>query len=106
MRNRKLARGGCLHSRPGGRRRSQRDQPVTDARRPLRATTAPRADVLWDTGVGWAQRRAARLFRQASQEGLIRRHAHACASSLELNLHGTTAGVALLSLHAWLAELL
>ena len=113
-------------------------------------------DVLWETGVGWAQRRAVALFRQASQEGLIRwvggwgreggrgaavvppppppaptptrslvypphtthmpppppppphacrRHSHACGDSLELSLHSTTAGVALLSLHCWLLDM-
>ncbi len=39
------------------------------------------------------------------QEGLLRRHSHACADSWELSLHSTTAGIALLSLHAWLQEL-
>ncbi|KAL4419865.1 hypothetical protein ABPG75_006963 [Micractinium tetrahymenae] len=62
-------------------------------------------DVLWETGVGWAQRRAVALFRQASREGLIRRHSHVCSDSVELNLHSTTAGVALLSLHCWLQDL-
>lgn len=63
-------------------------------------------DVLWETGVGWAQRKAASLFRQASAEGLIRCHSHAAGGSLELNLHSTTPGVALLSLHCWLHDLL
>ncbi len=42
---------------------------------------------------------------QASQEGLIRRHSHAGPDCAELNLHSTTAGVALLSLHCWLQDL-
>jgi pentatricopeptide repeat domain-containing protein 1 len=62
-------------------------------------------DVLWETGVAWAQRKAAALFRRASAEGLIRRHSHLSADSAELNLHSTTAGVALLSLHCWLQDL-
>jgi hypothetical protein len=39
------------------------------------------------------------------QEGLNRSHSHECGGSWELNLHSTTAGVALLSLHCWLHEL-
>lgn len=35
----------------------------------------------------------------------MRRHSHVCAASLELNLHSTSTGVALLSLHAWLEDL-
>lgn len=62
-------------------------------------------DVLWETGLAWAQRRAVALFRQASREGLIRRHSHGGPDSAELNLHSTTAGVALLSLHCWLQDL-
>ena len=62
-------------------------------------------DGLWETGVAWAQRKAAALFRRASAEGLIRRPSHLSADSAELNLHSTTAGVALLSLHGWLQDL-
>eukprot|EP00887_Chlorella_sp_A99_P002940 scaffold24.g2940.t1 len=62
-------------------------------------------DVLWETGVGWAQRRALGIFRQASADGLLRRCCHLGAGSAELNLHSTTAAVALLSLHCWLADL-
>ena len=62
-------------------------------------------DVLWETGVAWAQRKAAALFRRALAEGLIRRHSHLSTDSAELNLHSTTAGVALLSLHCWLQDL-
>ncbi|KAI7844476.1 hypothetical protein COHA_001936, partial [Chlorella ohadii] len=62
-------------------------------------------DVLWETGVAWAQRRAAGIFRDATEDGLIRQHSHTSPDSLELNLHSTTVAVALLSLHTWLAEL-
>lgn len=62
-------------------------------------------DVLWETGVAWAQRRAAGIFRDATEDGLIRQHSHSSPDSLELNLHSTTVAVALLSLHNWLAEL-
>ena len=31
--------------------------------------------------MGWAQRRAAALFRQACAEGLMRRHSHVCGDS-------------------------
>jgi pentatricopeptide repeat protein len=63
-------------------------------------------DALWDTGVAWAQRQAANLHVEACAAGLMRRHAHSTPDSLELNLHSTTAGVALLSLHSWLGDLM
>lgn len=44
-------------------------------------------------------------FLLCLQDGLIRRHSHSSPDSLELNLHSTTPGVALLSLHCWLQEL-
>ncbi|KAK9842201.1 hypothetical protein WJX81_000257 [Elliptochloris bilobata] len=62
-------------------------------------------DALWDSGLAWAQRRAAGLFRAASAEGLLRRLPHAGADCLELSLHSLSAGVATLSLYAWLADL-
>ena len=55
--------------------------------------------------MGWAQRRALAIFRGAAAEGLMRRQSHLGGGSAELNLHSTTAGVALLSLHCWLAGL-
>eukprot|EP00887_Chlorella_sp_A99_P004082 scaffold23.g4082.t1 len=71
----------------------------------LQNRVSPETDVLWETGVGWAQRRALGIFRQASADGLLRRCCHLGAGSAELNLHSTTAAVALLSLHCWLADL-
>lgn len=62
-------------------------------------------DVLWETGVAWAQHKALALFREASEKGLTRKFSHAAGESLELNLHSTTAGIALLSLYCWLEEL-
>jgi len=62
-------------------------------------------DALWDSGLAWAQRRAAGLFRAAAAEGLLRRMPHAGADCLELSLHSLSAGVAVLSLYAWLADL-
>ena len=44
------------------------------------------------------------LLRRWAQEGMMRRHSHVAGDSLELNLHSTTAGVALLSLHCWLQD--
>lgn len=38
-------------------------------------------DTLWETGVAWAQRSAAQLYRQAVAEGLMRRHSHVCGDS-------------------------
>jgi len=62
-------------------------------------------DALWDSGLAWAQRRAAGLFRAAACEGLLRRLPHAGADCLELSLHSLSGGVAVLSLFAWLADL-
>lgn len=63
-------------------------------------------DTLWGTGVVWAQRRALALFRLAVEEGhfwqtiLVPGLARA-----EVNLHATTAGVAMLSFYTWLMSL-
>ena len=63
-------------------------------------------DTLWGTGVVWAQRRALTLFRLAVEEGhfwqtiLVPGLARA-----EVNLHATTAGVAMLSFYTWLMSL-
>ncbi|BDA45635.1 probable pentatricopeptide repeat-containing protein At2g31400, chloplastic at N-terminal half [Coccomyxa sp. Obi] len=62
-------------------------------------------DALWDTGCAWPQRQAAALHRRASASGLLRRAAHAAPGYLELCLHTLTAGVAVLSLYSWLADL-
>ncbi len=62
-------------------------------------------DALWDTGCAWPQRQAAALHRRASAGGLLRRAAHATPGYLELCLHTLTAGVAVLSLYSWLADL-
>ena len=62
-------------------------------------------DALWDSGLAWAQRRAAALFRAATAEGLLRRLPHAGGDCLELSLASLSAGVAVLSLYAWLADL-
>eukprot|EP00878_Enallax_costatus_P010093 GHUV01010535.1.p1 GENE.GHUV01010535.1~~GHUV01010535.1.p1 ORF type:complete len:668 (+),score=216.47 GHUV01010535.1:1319-3322(+) len=92
-------------------------------------------DVLWDTGISWAQQRAAQLFRQAMDEGHFRllpqpdskppqqqqpsevaaavaaddsRSPSAAAASyskLELGLQGVSPGVAMLMLHCWFADL-
>ena len=62
-------------------------------------------DALWDSGLAWAQRRAAALFRSAAGEGLLRRLPHAGGDCLELSLASLSAGVAVLSLYAWLADL-
>lgn len=62
-------------------------------------------DALWDSGLAWAQRRAAALFHSAAGEGLLRRLPHAGGDCLELSLASLSAGVAVLSLYAWLADL-
>jgi pentatricopeptide repeat domain-containing protein 1 len=63
-------------------------------------------DALWETGVVWVQRRALRLFRTAVEEGHF--HQGKLVPGLaraEVNLHAMTAGVAMLSLYAWLVSL-
>jgi pentatricopeptide repeat domain-containing protein 1 len=92
-------------------------------------------DVLWDTGIPWAQHEAARLFRTAVDEGHFRKLPLPSASSdtvsvagdsacgtsdsptaasaaaaggntkLELGMQGMSPGVAMLMLHCWLADL-
>lgn len=63
-------------------------------------------DALWETGVIWAQRKALEMFRGAVDEGyfLQGRLAPGLARA-EVNLHAMTAGVAMLSLYAWLISL-
>ncbi|KAL4442119.1 hypothetical protein ABPG77_011380 [Micractinium sp. CCAP 211/92] len=63
-------------------------------------------DALWETGVVWVQRRALRLFRVAVEEGHF--HQGKLVPGLaraEVNLHAMTAGVAMLSLYAWLVSI-
>lgn len=63
-------------------------------------------DALWETGVVWVQRRALKLFRVAVEEGHF--HQGKLVPGLaraEVNLHAMTAGVAMLSLYAWLVSL-
>lgn len=62
-------------------------------------------DALWDTGIKLVQKRAVQLYRQALKENHFRRPPVAEGDSVELSLHVHTAGVAMLTLHCWLADL-
>ncbi|KAK9846531.1 hypothetical protein WJX81_006057 [Elliptochloris bilobata] len=66
-------------------------------------------DTLWETGVIRAQRKALVIFRRAEAEGqfaqqVLLRGARELPR-LEVDLHAMTAGVAVLSLYAWLLRL-
>jgi pentatricopeptide repeat domain-containing protein 1 len=63
-------------------------------------------EALWDTGIAWAQAKAARLYRQASKQGHFRKLPDAAAGSrAELSLAQLSPGMAMLVLHCWLADL-
>lgn len=62
-------------------------------------------DVLWQTGIRWAQRKAAQLFRSATQQGHFRQLPALTGAKLELGLQGSSAGVAMLTLHCCFADL-
>jgi pentatricopeptide repeat domain-containing protein 1 len=62
-------------------------------------------DVLWDTGVLWAQQKAAHLLRLAIQEGHFRKMVALGSPKLELPLQGMSPGVAMIMVHCWLADL-
>ena len=63
-------------------------------------------DALWETGVVWAQRQALLLFRGAVEEGhFLQARLVPGLPRAEVNLHAMTAGVAKLSLYAWLMSL-
>jgi pentatricopeptide repeat protein len=63
-------------------------------------------DALWATGVVWAQRRALALFKGAVEDGHFQQGRLVPGlARAEVNLHAMTAGVAMLSLYAWLVSL-
>ncbi|WIA29715.1 hypothetical protein OEZ86_012195 [Tetradesmus obliquus] len=63
-------------------------------------------DALWQTGVVWAQVKARELFAMAVKQGHFRNERLSPDGRRgELNLHALTAGVAMLSLHGWLADI-
>jgi len=63
-------------------------------------------DALWETGVIWAQRKALEMFRGAVDEGhFLQGRLVPGLARAEVNLHAMTAGVAMLSLYAWLISL-
>jgi pentatricopeptide repeat domain-containing protein 1 len=62
-------------------------------------------EALWDTGVAWAQAKAARLYRQALKQGHFRKLPDPTGPKCELGLQQLSPGMAMLSLHCWLADL-
>jgi len=63
-------------------------------------------DTLWETGVVWAQRKGLGIFRAAVGEGHFGQGRLTLGMiRAEVNLHAMTAGVAVLSLYAWLVSL-
>jgi pentatricopeptide repeat domain-containing protein 1 len=61
-------------------------------------------EALWDTGVSWAQAKAARLFHQASKQGHFRKLPDLAGPKCELALQQLSPGMAMLALHCWLAD--
>lgn len=62
-------------------------------------------DAVWETGVIWAQRKALEIFNVARGQGHFKQQPIENVQRAEVNLHALTAGVAVLSLYAWLVDL-
>eukprot|EP00884_Botryococcus_braunii_P000450 jgi/Botrbrau1/10405/Bobra.0133s0014.1 len=74
-------------------------------RRPHAAVHSSVIDVLWQTGIPWAQRKAVTIFNASVRGGSLPAASETCKKgTLKLDLQALTVGVALLAMTAWLLK--
>ncbi|KAK9811789.1 hypothetical protein WJX72_010082 [[Myrmecia] bisecta] len=74
--------------------------------RPHAAVVSSVIDVLWQTGIAWAQAKALHVFQAAVQSGILPpAYEAAKKGTVKVDLQALTVGVALLSMNQWLLGL-